>query len=202
MEMPRNHCNFSNVIRSVFYFPFVFLWDITRALTDKKKSKLLLCNTKNSDILYLLRKFIFSARDLRKFLASHLQFVISTLFSKEKQVLFFLMIGGSNGGEGALVTRAPLGPISFIFMRFSARILPIYIKDFYPKLRGWCPRLGNPGSATACLKLSVADLKAHQIIINVSNCPDGQVYLSLIILGHFFDKIQGWCPHSLTLTMQ
>ena len=45
----------------------------------------------------------------------------------------------------------PSGLISFIFMQFSAQILPN--EKFRPKFKGWCPppptpRLGNPGSDT------------------------------------------------------
>ena len=40
----------------------------------------------------------------------------------------------------------PLGPISFIFMQFAAKILSK--NRFFPKLRGWYPHLGNDVSAT------------------------------------------------------
>ena len=55
---------------------------------------------------------------------------------------------------------SPVGPIYFTFMQFSAKLFSN--NRFWGKIRGWHPRLGNPGSATALGSIAAG----HYISIN------------------------------------
>ena len=78
---------------------------------------------------------------------------------------------------GASEKRQPLGPISVIFMQFSARILPNNrLAPPPPRLRNqtigwyslwsWRPRLGNPGSASGhVILVSKLYIKLYSIFI-------------------------------------
>ena len=61
---------------------------------------------------------------------------------------------------GAVGTRAPLSPISFIFMQFLAKIWPN--NWFLLHTQGWHPRLENPGSATGYLIAITLNFKVAQ----------------------------------------
>ena len=67
--------------------------------------------------------------------------------------------------------RSPLGPISFIFMQFSAKILSN--NRFSPQTQGgWCPPcpcLGNPGSVTGyiCKPISLAQCDKVNLIVYI-----------------------------------
>ena len=63
-------------------------------------------------------------------------------------------------GVGAVGTRAPLSPISFIFMQFLAKIWPN--NWFLLHTQGWHPRLENPGSATGYLIAITLNFKVAQ----------------------------------------
>ena len=67
--------------------------------------------------------------------------------------------GGDTLGRAG---RAPSLGTTFIFVQFLAKILPN--NKFCPKLRGWCPHLGNLESATANLLKSDKRMKFKKFI--------------------------------------
>ena len=80
---------------------------------------------------------------------------VSTLHQEYTMVINVTWLPLADPGGGALGTRAPpLGPISFIFIQFSVKILSN--SRFFLRTQGLAPlpRLGNPGSATGFITFS------------------------------------------------